>query len=392
MCIVAQLCAYVHWLGPGDHFSDLRVYVGATRDLLAGRSLYDYAGPAGEGFTYPPFAGYLFSWLPLVPSRVLGVTWLVLTTAALVVMALAVVAACRTDEFPGNRRLAFRGGNAAAAALVCTLVLLSSAPGRSNATLGQASALIVALTLADLFLVSTRRRGYLLGCAIAIKLTPLAFVPLLVLVGRRRQAAIASITAAVLTAAALLADPRQSAHYWAGELFESGRFGKANAAGNQSIRACLERAHIHSTGVWLLLAATVMAVATIVAWRLYGRGGQSLAVSCIGAGSLLASPISWTHHQFWLLVPGLCLLREAGVAVKAWAACLVAVMFVGPVDGLSGLGPLGWVVSNLHMLAAFCVLGAAALCLRRGRDRLPVTELGPEEQPADRREKAWAGA
>jgi len=58
--------------GAGDHFSDLRVYVGATRDLLAGRSLYDYAGPAGEGFTYPPFAGYLFSWLPLAPSRVLG--------------------------------------------------------------------------------------------------------------------------------------------------------------------------------------------------------------------------------------------------------------------------------------------------------------------------------
>ena len=96
---------------------------------------------------------------------------------------------------------------------MCALVLLSSAPGRSNATLGQASALIVALTLADLFLVSGRRRGYLLGCAIAIKLTPLAFVPLLLLVGRRRQALIASVTAAVLTGAALLADPRQSAHY-----------------------------------------------------------------------------------------------------------------------------------------------------------------------------------
>jgi len=72
VCIVARLYAYVHWLGAGDHFSDLRVYVRATRDLLAGRSQYDYPGPAGEGFTYPPFAGYLFSWLPLAPSRVLG--------------------------------------------------------------------------------------------------------------------------------------------------------------------------------------------------------------------------------------------------------------------------------------------------------------------------------
>ncbi|MFG1950102.1 hypothetical protein [Micromonospora sp. NPDC048830] len=44
-----------------DRLADLHVYWGSVRVLLDGGSLYDFAAGNDAPFTYPPFAGLLFT-------------------------------------------------------------------------------------------------------------------------------------------------------------------------------------------------------------------------------------------------------------------------------------------------------------------------------------------
>src|SRR4051794_6754069 len=59
-----------------DRLSDLQVYLGSVQVLHDRGSLYDFAAAAtGAPFTYPPFAGLVFSPLVLIPFPVLAVLW-----------------------------------------------------------------------------------------------------------------------------------------------------------------------------------------------------------------------------------------------------------------------------------------------------------------------------
>jgi len=49
-----------------------------------------------------------------------------------------------------------------------------------------------------------------------------------------------------------------------------------------------------------------LASGTFIAWRCVSAGQQAPAILAMAMASLLASPISWTHHWIWvLLIPAL---------------------------------------------------------------------------------------
>ena len=87
--------------------------------------------------------------------------------------------------------------------------------------LGQVNLLLMLLIVADLLTTGTlsgRTRwwhGIGIGVAAGIKLTPLIFIPYLVLIRRYRQAATAAVTFVITVLLGYAVLPRDSGTYWA---------------------------------------------------------------------------------------------------------------------------------------------------------------------------------
>jgi alpha-1,2-mannosyltransferase len=100
----------------------------------------------------------------------------------------------------------------------------------------------------------------------------------------------------------------------------------------------------------LLISVGVLALGLIAAKREIDKGNEVNALVCIGLASLLASPISWTHHWVWA-VPALLVLVQSRYRV---AAVVLSVAFV---TGPMWLAPRGQFLELRHnwWQAAACV-------------------------------------
>jgi alpha-1,2-mannosyltransferase len=178
---------------------------------------------------------------------------------------------------------------------------------------GQINLLIAALVVGDLARPDTARgKGAGIGLAAALKLTPLIFIPYLLLSGRRRAAAWAAAAFAVSVAIAYAALPSDAARFWGGRLFlDSSRVGGAADTANQSLRGMIARvapgAHPSLESYALIAAVALLGLGLAV--RASRRGDEAAGFSFIALSALLASPISWTHH-WTLAVPALLLLAR----------------------------------------------------------------------------------
>ncbi|MEO3775887.1 glycosyltransferase family 87 protein [Micromonospora sp. B11E3] len=183
-----------------DRLADLHVYWGSVRVLLDGGSLYDFAAWNDAPFTYPPFAGLLFTPLALIAEAPLRALW---TSATIgVVIGLAVLV---------RRADGLRWIDPALRVPVVALLLFGSAPVSSNLRFGQISVVLVALVLVDcLGIMPTRYRGALTGIAAAIKLTPMIFVVYWWVSGQRRTAINAVAAFGACTGVAWLVLPGES--------------------------------------------------------------------------------------------------------------------------------------------------------------------------------------
>jgi alpha-1,2-mannosyltransferase len=244
-----------------------------------------------------------------------------------------------------------------------------------------------------------RWKGAGIGLAAGIKLTPLIFIPYLVLCGMLRQAAVAAAAFAGTVVAGFAFLPGASARWWwTGYFLQAGKAGDVASLVNQSLLAMLARAGQsarHSTLAWLAAAAVVAAVGLAAAAVLH-RSGRPVAgwVTCALTG-LLISPISWDHHWVWI-VPVLAVLADAaqrargaarwaqaaavaGVAVifgdwpSQWTGSLALVprgllgFFPGPFGPdekyhLHGFQVIGW---NLYVIAGLVMLLAATTAAAR---------------------------
>lgn len=332
-----------------DRLSDLQVYLGGVDTWLAGGSLYDFAA-AGTGapFTYPPVAGLLFAPFTYLNTSVLMVGWSVLTVLAVAAIAwICRTAAADAWHLPAHLTVP-----------VAALLFFLSAPVSSNLRFGQISVFLVLLILLDaLRVVPARFAGVATGLAAAIKLTPLIFVPYLWVTGQRRAAVTAFGTFAAATGLAWAVLPGESVRYWTKELLNVDRVGNIATGGNQSLNGAMLRLELADgvrTGVVIVLGGAVILLALWRAARAASAGNVLAATVMVGAAGLVFSPVSWTHHQVWLVLAALVPISAAMVWKRLWVAA-VAILMIAPVTSIGAALPGGVIWGNARLILAIAI-------------------------------------
>lgn len=333
-------------------FTDLFVYQHGGRIVLDGLPPDSRDPVTGLRFTYPPFATVVMSPLALLPAWLTAGLW---TGASVAALAAVVALVRRVLDRPAPGWLV--------ALLALGAVALE--PIWQNLAFGQVNILIMLAVLVDLLRPSHRWSGVLVGVAAGVKLTPLVFIVLLVLVGRRTAARRAILTFAGTVAVGFVANPGWSASYWGHGLVDAGRIGPPALAHNQSVYGALTRLldARPSMVLWLAVAVPV-AIAVLGVGVRWWRRGDPLLGACLAAVSmLLASPISWSHHWVWAVPIALVLWERRRLAAVAWTLAFVARPIIWPGYGEGreyAWTPLDHIVGNAYLLAALALSAWAA--------------------------------
>ncbi|MFD4291893.1 mannosyltransferase [Rhodococcus sp. NPDC058505] len=378
----------------GMNLVDLRVYVDGSAALLRG-DLYDFTYSELTPdfplpFTYPPFAALVFFPLHYLPFDAVGVAWQLATIGALLLLIRMSI-----ELLLGRCSTLTRGLDArwASVALVWTAVGLWSEPVRTTLDYGQVN---VFLALGAMVAVRSARwwvAGGLVGLAAGIKLTP-AVTGLYFVLRRRWRAAVFSAVAFAGTVALsyLLAGP-EARTYFEHLLGDASRIGPVGSVWNQSLRGALSRVAGYDvgTGLVLILALLVVAVAAWFAWRALGSDDLLGTLVLVQLFGLLLSPISWSHHWVWLIPTAIWLVHGpfAGrTGAKVLAGYWIATTLIGVPWVLSFFQDSIWLISRPGMLAwlgAVNVLGVFALYLwviRAGRvTPTPTADRSPRRVP-----------
>lgn len=348
---------------------DLDVYVAGGQAVLDRADLYAVS-VHDLPFTYPPFAAALFAPLAALPD-----------VAARVVLTLLTLVAAATVVEVLRRRLGLTPRDVVPVAVVAVAL----EPFLRTVLLGQVNAVLIALVVLDCLVVPARHRGWLVGIAAGVKLTPAVFIVWFLLRREWASAGRAALAGAGTLAVGFAVAPGSSWFYWTGGFGDLGRFGAASVLGvdNQSLSSAGARLlGLTSVPTVLALVCGVVAVAgaTLAARSCLRRGDEVGALLAVALGGLLASPVSWSHHWLWV-VPLLLWCLRAGRRV--WAVLLAATFWIGPfwfvyrVVPSAGPYPVGARV----LATAYVVMGAVVLVvLARGdRRHTPVAEPEPAE-------------
>jgi Glycosyltransferase family 87 len=301
---------------------DLQVYVDGGLivrhvhpfyDPHAAAPLYDWGGYSSLAlkFTYPPFAAVSFALISFVPF------WFAKGLAMGVNVIALVAALWFTFGGLGYRDTRVRAG----ATLLTSAAVFWTEPVLRTMYLGQVNLVLMALIIWDLCQPSGRWwKGVATGVAAGIKLTPLIFIPYLLLTRRFREAiaACAGFLATVLVGFAFL--PSDSAKWWLhGLIINDGtRTGFTGWAGNQSLRGIITRLSgsiAAGNHAWIAADVIVIVLGLAGATMLSRAGYPMPALLLTALIGLLVSPISWDHHWVWI-APGFAV--AAHYAVRFW--------------------------------------------------------------------------
>ncbi|MFD7662964.1 glycosyltransferase 87 family protein [Streptomyces sp. NPDC059788] len=308
--------------------SDIAVYraegeAAATGGDLYGFTVTEWNLPA----TYPPFAALLFiptTWLPLGALKVASVVVNVALIPVLLHLSYKAAYTTGTGHPAGASRL--RSARTLPVVLAATALAIWCEPVFQTLVFGQINIALTCLVLWDLARPDgARLKGFAVGIATGIKLTPAVFAVYLLITGRVRAACTALAGFAVSVLLGLLVLPDASVEFWTKRMFETGRVGKAWIVDNQSLQGFLARTvHTAEPGLLWVGAALLTGMAgLLIARRVYLRRGlDSWGVLCTAVTALLVSPISWSHHWVWC-VP---LLVTLGAHVRGvrWRRVLLA--------------------------------------------------------------------
>ncbi|MFF3755331.1 glycosyltransferase 87 family protein [Streptomyces sp. NPDC002018] len=283
--------------------ADTLVYRAEGAAVVGGTDLYGFTVTQWQlPATYPPFAAILFvptTWLPVDALKIL----FVIGNVAL--LALFVRLSWRFAGLPAGP----------VPLLVAVAAGLWLEPVFQTVLFGQINLALAGLVLWDLSRSEhALGKGFALGVAAGIKLTPAVFIVYLLLTGRVRAGltALASLTGTVLLGVLVL--PRASDEFWTRRVFETSRVGKAWIIDNQSLQGLLARLlHTPEPGTVWTAAAVVTAAGGLWMARtaVVRAGSESWGVLVTALTALLVSPISWSHHWVWC-VPLLAVLIAEG--------------------------------------------------------------------------------
>lgn len=300
---------------------DLDVYQFIAHVVLSGGDILAAQAPGtGLAFIYPAFAALLSVPLVLIPHTALQVVWTAFNVAAYVLVLY---------------RTGLRGWPLALIAIGSVLVV---EPIRTTLSFGQINIFLMAMVLVDLLpsgrVLPGRRLlpvGVLTGLATALKVTPAVFIVYLLLTRQWRAARNAAVTAVVVTVATAFVLPDASFGFWKLVFTGDTRTGPAHFLMNQSVLGAILRVFgetpvTHLLGLALGAVAGVVGVLAAARWHRLGR--PMLGLCLTGIASVLASPLSWTHHWVWIVPLGVTIamrgtpgpIRWVGGELVGWSA------------------------------------------------------------------------
>jgi alpha-1,2-mannosyltransferase len=377
---------------------DLRVYLWGGAYADHGQNPYEHIFRHFLYFTYTPFAAAVFALL--VPLNLMLTRWLI--TAASVASLVAVV--WLTWGSLGHARSQARVGWTLGAAAVVVWI----EPVRQTLSYGQVNLLLMLLIVADLCMPDSRWwKGVGVGFAAGFKLTPLIFIPYLLLTRRFRAAGVAAATFAVTGLGSALLMPQASHDYWLNGLFLTpNRIGNVRYIGNQSLYGAIARLAGGTTAARPYQLAAVAVVGTagllLAAWA-SRRGQEMVGILTCALTGLLVSPISWSHHWVWI-APMMVVLAHLATSplalpsarrwrlacwlgIAAVAAVFSGVLWLEAASAFQGEVMTGFqqLLGDIYVLAGLAGLGviAGALGYARRRDRRPsaMIPVAVSEQP-----------
>ena len=375
LSITAAL-AYGLYIALRTYEVDLGVYLRLGGKYIFTSHLYSFVLPnTSLPFTYPPFAALLFAPWQRTFSTV-GSVQTVWTMCNLAVLVGVLVLSVRLVKPSLSKVARWR------LALALSLPVLLLNPVLITIGFGQVNLFVMLLVMWDL--LSERRigkrqipLGAATGLAAAVKLTPLLFVPYLLLTRRWRGAVICTMTFMACEVATFVLSPTSSRAFWTKAIFRPGRAGDLSIVDNQNMWSVLDRfAHtVLPSAVMLPLLVATASVGLWLAAEAHRRSSPLFGVLIAAATCLIVSPISWIHHMVWV-VPAILWLALAADRPR-WGrqvAAMAAVLFWS--------APVWWVpyrnTSDLHLNSLqliagdsfffamlLFVVGAAVLVLRR---------------------------
>jgi alpha-1,2-mannosyltransferase len=328
--------------------TDLFVYLAGAQAVLDGRPLYgEDVGIISENrflpFTYPPFAAFAVIPFAVVSKQIALAAWFLLSVSALI--GIAVMTATRLPALAN--RVATRATVQQLAILVFVLAAISE-PISRNLDLGQVNLYLVVALMYDT-LHRTRFTGYLTGIAAGFKVTPGIFILFMLTTRRWADAAraIAGLATTLLIGSVL--GINQIVQYWTSVLFDVSRVGESARLSNVSLQGVMYRIMGDGGGaraLWLVLAVIILGAGIVVATLWWDRS-RLVAVSIVGATSLVISPISWVHHGVWVVpLAGACAalaVRARGASQRGtfWALVVAALLTALPSIIQWRTGPFG---------------------------------------------------
>jgi len=337
---------------------DFRVYRMGGQHVLDGRLYSSHITALGRHlvFTYPPVSTVLFWPFSFLSVHAGQILWDGIDLVALTALIAVSLAAARSRSVIGSD-------------LRTALILLAPVgfllwPLRSNLNLGQINVVLVLMIVTDLCMgISWRGRhmpkGVLVGVAAAVKLTPLVFIPYLVLSGQWRAARNCTMTFLVATGAMFAVAPGPSWLYFTRDAFAISRVGNTEGLSNQTLHAAIVRAHLSvPSGLVDLFAVAVLCGGIALAAVAHRRSSAMLGVLVCAATGLLVSPISWIHHYVWI-VPALVWLTvgtDRPAKGEWWALAGALAFVVIPPFRPGGTGMIWYLRENAYVIITLAFL------------------------------------
>jgi alpha-1,2-mannosyltransferase len=326
------------YLATRSYQVDIDVYRMAGQHALSPNLYSERFGNSGLVFTYTPFAALVFALLGLnLGIWSLQVVWAVgniVALGALIYLSLRITV----------RRM--HGWKAVRWAMLLLLPALALNPVFNTVGLGQINLVLCLLITWDL---GTNRQiggrafpgGVATGLAAAVKLTPIIFVPYLIITCRRREARNAVVTFVACQALAFVFSPHNSWSYWTKDVFDSRRAGALLYSSDQNLSSVLQRFHHGPVSALVLMPLLIVVGAGGVAlagWA-YRQSSAMLGLLVCATTGLIVSPITWVHHMVWV-VPAIVWLAAGSDRPKRGPvlAGFATLLFI--------VAPIWWVPSS----------------------------------------------